>query len=227
MNTINGFLVVYHPNKNRRHFLGRWIEMPLVCPYFSYRGRDRNEWEELRYSEVSGFLPDSLLKIYKKMETYSNQYSGGTYLTNDLQDAIKALKFSNECYPNGNEIIAIHSKIVTSIQGEFGTEATIRWIGYDLVGIGEWSLIAHGVLDFDPMLEKWRHHLNEYGLFPEGDLMKNWALAEELIRDYDQYAKQDRTEPMGPDKPSIDLMHIGIVQLNEKELERAEEWSNL
>ncbi|GAB4226128.1 MAG: hypothetical protein Tsb0021_01880 [Chlamydiales bacterium] len=213
MSNINGYIVLHLPEKCRYFIEDKigWRKKNLVSNSMTYRGVDRSQWEEVSYAFFYSDVSEEIKNIYKNIRKWSREFVNGTAITQNLEDAVKILKFSNHVYPDSSEIIAIHSEVISSVQGEFEAGVGIYWIGYDLVGIGEWSMIEHGVIDFNPMFQKWKHHLNQYGLFPEGSIDKNWKLAKELIKDYKFYAAQNLTEPMDPDDSLIDLMHIGLV----------------
>lgn len=211
-NRINGYLVVYLPDHNKR-FIGPqmgWSHEPSIRDNKVYRGVDRYPWEDLDVAHRFGpKLSEGLEEIYKKVYGSIKWLAAGIRMTSSLEEAIKVLEFSNRNNLNSCEIIAIYSRKISENQGEFDSDVEINWIGCDIVRIGMGSMIKLGVFQADAFFERWGERLNKDGLIP--DTKDSISFSQNLILDYKEFERNHNIEIMTDQEPFIDMIRIGVI----------------
>src|SRR5262245_65072313 len=107
--------------------------------------------------------PPEVGSIDKGMKDDCVEFSG-IELARDFNVTRNLLEYSNRTAAR-NEIIAIRSEQLDEAKGNFDTEIPIEWLGIDVVGEGEWSLIAGGLFAAAEHFPPWIGRINKSGLF--------------------------------------------------------------
>ena len=111
----------------------------------------------------TGKTPPEVASIAKGMQDDCVDVSG-IVLARDFDVTRGLLDYANRTAAR-NEIIAIRSEQLDEAKGSFDTAIPIEWLGIDVVGEGEWSLIAGGLFAAPEHFQPWTRRINKNGLF--------------------------------------------------------------
>jgi hypothetical protein len=160
-------------------------------------------WFDLDEDYYNKTLPSDLIKIRQSLVQDSNDFTG-IKLCYDLQTAKKVLTWSNR-ETIRNEIIALRSQNLVEIK-ENSTPAEpagIRWLGFDFVSLGSWSLLAGGIFIAPSYFLRWQNQLNENGLMDDATSLRDYA------EDYSVAARKKGVEPFPEGLHGIEAIEIG------------------
>ena len=130
-----------------------------------YGGLDRMPWFDVDEEYYAGTLPAGLATARTKLKKNNSDFTG-IELCQDLTQALELLRYANRS-TRKNELIAVRSERLARIKGAVDLRSpSAKWIGYDVVGLGEWSLIREGLFAVPSAFAGWETELNEDGLFP-------------------------------------------------------------
>ena len=201
---INGFIVVRLPPMNK-DLEGRGA-YPAIAPCMGnlyYGGVDRMPWFEIDELFYKGILPDNINQARKIIHGMNRDLSG-IDLCGDFELAVRLLHYSNSVY-NYNELIAIRSEKLADFKSTVTLDASlVKWLGYDIVVIGEQSLLCDGLFTAPLAFQGWEKELNEYGLFRSSDVNESYVEA------YNNAVKQEDVEPLG-DEYEVATIEIGSI----------------
>lgn len=208
MNKIIGYLVLRLPQHNEvlREMLKRRFSEDVLEKLLKYRGIDRMPWEEVDAAFYTKLLPKGVDEIWANMQKERRGVGGGI-VCRTKKEAEALLSFSNgkQCI---NELCVFYSDMLAEIRGYIEIDETIEWLGYDVVSIDNWSLIASGMLCSPEFLQRWESNLNENILLDSADNVRD------IIHDYKEFAKSDQfVEDLIEVPFGIDAFRIGIVKL--------------
>jgi hypothetical protein len=197
---INGFLVVRLPSENE--VMPSAQVLPGVNGIF-YAGVDRCAWDDL-YDEAyyMGKAPPEVASIAKGMQDDCVDFSG-IGLARDFNVARGLLEYSNRTAAR-NEIIAIRSKQLDEAKGNFDTGVPIEWLGIDVVGEGEWSLIAGGLFAAAEHFQPWIERINKSGLFDTP------RAASEYERAYQTAVASGQAEELASPSAGLRILQIQV-----------------
>jgi hypothetical protein len=164
----NGLMVVRLPQWNGGVLVAdRNPVNPPRIGGLEYWGVQRLPWEDIdddRYS--SHGLPPSIQRIRDGIEAISTDTTG-LELCMNLEDALTMLAYSNRIEAH-NELIAIHAGWLKNLKSEMLViRGFVKWLGYDVVAGGSWSLLADGVFRRPDVFHAWTQRLNEFGLLSD------------------------------------------------------------
>jgi hypothetical protein len=197
-----GYMVVRLPEWNY-DVSGRGVyrRTPPQLDGLRYEGIDRMSWFDIDEDYYIGALPKNLFDVREQIKN-ENRDLTGMLLTQQFEVAKRLLDYSNRTELR-NEIIAVRSHKLAQIKGEVVIpEEKLRWIGYDIVDLGHWSLIAEGIFVAPDSFPSWRGLLNGHGL------MADCSLVSELIDSYTGAAENDKVEQLAPSVYGIDTVEI-------------------
>ena len=204
---VNGFLVVRLPHLNRDQ-AGRGVypAQPPVLGTIHYGGIDRMPWFDIDEDLYAGVLPANIRQARQLIEEGNNDDFTGIKLCKDLDTALALLKHSNRLEA-ANELIVIRSEKLTEIKGAIDFDMSkVSWIGYDVLILGDFSLLREGLFTLPSSFPGWEELLNQSGLF------SSRALFDEYVRAYKVASLKGAIEQL-PDTTvyGIDMVEIGKV----------------
>jgi hypothetical protein len=183
---VNAYLVVEH----RDH---------------GYRGLDRDAWGALRDAHHDGRLPPALTTVMAELAAPS----AGLLMWSFTRDRARAheLRQASASLDGAEwDVVGVHSALLRAeAAAEWHDDALIS-VGFDLVGAGEWSLLAaltDSADDLTPDLSAEVQRLNDYGLLPSSHLR------EALVETYANAEDAGLVEERAWDLP-IDLVEVFV-----------------
>jgi hypothetical protein len=202
---VNGFMVVRLPHLNRDQ-AGRGVypAQPPALGTIHYGGLDRMPWFDIDEERYAGGLPANIGQAWQRIEEDNNDDFTGIKLSKDLDTAVALLNHSNHPEP-ANELIVVRSAKLTEIKGAIDfDESKVSWTGYDVLLLGDFSLLRAGLFTSPASFPGWKERLNESGLF------SSRASFDEYVRAYEAASLTGAIEQL-PDDPAygIDLVEIG------------------
>jgi hypothetical protein len=200
---INGFLVVRLPPQNE---VAPALMLPSVNGIFC-AGIDRCPWLDL-FDEAyfSGEAPAGTAAIAKSMQDECVDFSG-IVLAKDVNLARDLLAYSNRIAPL-NEIIAIRSTQLDEAKGNFDAEIPIEWLGIDVMGEGEWSLLSGGLFAAPEHFGEWTTRINKSGMFDRSED------AAEYEKAYQAAVTLGRVEELAPPSDGFRILQIQVGRLS-------------
>jgi hypothetical protein len=203
---ICGFLVARLPKCNYDE-QGRGA-FPAIAPHLDdvyYGGMFRMPWFEIEEDYYAKTLNSRVAEMWQLLKT-TNQDFSGFEMCRDIETAKCLLEYSNQKVPR-NELIAVRSKALSNIKGEFNfDDARIDWFGFDIVSLGHWSLLRDGLFMAPSYFAKWTSYLNKNGVFEDS------SVAQEYANDYNLAAEKRGVEELPPSVYGIDAIEIGRVE---------------
>lgn len=166
-----------------------------------YGGIDRMPWFDLDEEFYSGTLPESVNALREALSR-SNDDLTGLRLCKDLTAALTLLEFDDHSR-RVNELVAVRSNMLAGIKGtvDFDTARGLS-LGYDLVSLGNWSLIREGLFQSPECFGGWEQVVNEFGL------LRAPAAAREYSELYEAAALAGKVEELPESPYGIDLIEI-------------------
>ncbi|MGH9874447.1 MAG: hypothetical protein ACRD9S_18485 [Pyrinomonadaceae bacterium] len=202
---VNGFLVVRLPHLNRDQ-AGRGVypAQPPVLGTVHYGGIDRMPWFDIDEELYAGVLPANIAQARQLIEEDNNDDFTGIKLCKDLDTALALLKHSNRLEA-ANELIVIRSEKLTEIKDAIDFDTSrVSWIGYDVLILGDLSLLRAGLFTSPSSFPGWGDRLNELGLF------SSRALLDEYVRAYEAASLKGAIEQLPRNTMyGIDMVEIG------------------
>jgi hypothetical protein len=189
---INGYLVVRKPSHNF-DAKGRagFRKVPARIGEFFYGGMMRMPWFDLDEAYYNGTLPSELRNHLEQIDD-ANKDLTGIDLCADQTIARRILAFSNQ-EASLNEIIVIHSEELAKIKGSMvKCPVEVDWHGFDIVQLGEWSLLEDGIFAKPAAFPHWVAQLNAKGLLNSSEGIQD------LVADYQTAVAAGLVEPLGP-----------------------------
>jgi len=172
---VNGFVVVRKAALNR-DAAGRGVfnvEAPCldgIC----YGGIDRMPWFDVDEQFYAGTLPEPILNARRLIQISDNNISG-VKLCKELDVALMLLDNSNR-FNNANELIAVRSEALARLKGVVALDpARVEWRGYDVLALGQQSLLNDGLFVVPSAFPGWRARINNFGLLPTPDLVEPYT----------------------------------------------------
>lgn len=161
-----GLIVLRKPEFNFDE-LGRgvWPAEVFAIGKLLYSGVCRMEWFDLDEYYIREELSADLKRLHHKVHDY------GSPLPNTLRDVDevrRVLEFCNAKKTGQNEVAAVRGKDLDEGLGTFEAEVqSAEFLGWDVMGIGECSLIYEYVFMEDYLQRAWAPRLNPAGLLPD------------------------------------------------------------
>lgn len=209
---INGFMVVRKAAFNK-DAAGRG-SFPMTAPCLAdlcYGGIDRMAWFDVDDQFYAGTLPDSILQVQQRIYK-SNSELSGIEICRELDLALMLLEYSNGIY-NANELIAIRSEALTPFKGIVTIDpARLEWIGYDVVALGQQSLLSDGLFSVPAAFPNWQTRINRFGLLSSRDLVASYidayrqAARTEQVEDFEDIAQE--LAPLGYTVAAIQIAQV-------------------
>ena len=200
---ISGFLVVRKAGMDKdpegRAF---YSTQPSCLGALCYGGIDRMPWFDLDEEFYAGTLPERVALLRKSLEL-SNDDLTGIRLCRDWPTAHALLEF-DERARLVNEIVCLRSAKLAAIKGTVESDVSaVRWDGFDLVSLGNWSLIREGLFRSPSSFPGWEKVLNESGLLPSP------ASADEYLLLYEAAARSGHVEELPGSLYGFDVIEVG------------------
>lgn len=199
---VSGFLVVRkigmdQDPERRAYYSAQASCLGTLC----YGGIDRMAWFDLDEEFYSGALPEGVARLRKALDQ-SNDDLTGLRLCQDLSVTRSLLEF-NEHSRRVNEIIAVGSNKLSGIKGtvDFDESKGLR-LGYDLVSLGNWSLIREGLFRSPASFPEWENLVNEFGL------LSSTAAAASYTEAYEAAALAGQVEEIPGSLYGLDVIEV-------------------
>lgn len=206
LETICGFLVVRLPNMNRDldNSDPNFYRLPVLGDIY-YSGIDRSRWYDIDTDYYNKTLPEQIKKLYEPINKGTDDLTG-IDVCKDFQVAVELLNYSNRDR-KVNELISFRSEKLKEIKGAIEFDASkIVWLGYDMMKLGEWSLLTDGLFLKPEYFQGWEKRLNKNGLFDDPSLL------DDFVATYQALAEKEIVEPLSDDeRHSFDAIEIGRV----------------
>jgi hypothetical protein len=198
---IVGYIIVRKPQHNEITH-GRSLE-PISNIY--YHGMDRLMWYDLESNLLEGKFPDDLKLKHEQLVASENDLTF-TKVLKSFEDSKRFLSTSRNLIER-NEIIAINSNALIKIKGGMSVPGDlIEWLGYDVVLLGGWSLIKHGVFENRQLSLVDAKRLNKYGLFDDVDGI------DKFLAEYERLALRDKVDPLLSKNIILDFVNVGRLK---------------
>jgi hypothetical protein len=175
--SVVGFMVVRKPSLNR-DLAGRGAYSTLApcLDNICYGGIDRMPWFEIGEQLYAGTLPERIQHERQRIQL-DNRDLSGVEVCRDLPTAAALLRYSNDIY-NANELIAVRSDALARLKGVRQVNPVqIEWLGYDVVALGQGSLLSAGLFGVPAAFPGWRDRLNSFGVLRSEDLVEPYKAA--------------------------------------------------
>lgn len=202
---VSGFLVVRKIGmdkdpERRAYYSAQASCLGALC----YGGIDRMAWFDLDEEFYQGALPEGVARLRKALDQ-SNDDLTGLRLCKDLSVTRSLLEF-NEHSRQVNEIIAVRSDKLAGIKGvvDFDESEGLR-LGYDIVSLGNWSLVREGLFRSPASFPEWENIVNEFGL------LRSPAAADEYTRAYEAAALAGQVEELPGSLYGLDVIEVERV----------------
>lgn len=172
-----------------------------------YRGADRQPWELIDAAYYSRALPDDIRRLYEGMRAGEGR---GLWwpTTSSREDATRMLTFTRAQEPAA-ELIAIHSRYLRHETGrEEWTEASTRFLGIDVISVGEWSLLQALDRAGVSLPQHIAAQLNSAGL------LQDESEVELVEAYYRQLSNQGGVEPIADKDPRIPVEAVRVYLLD-------------
>ncbi|MBC9914021.1 hypothetical protein [Chitinophaga varians] len=194
---ITGYVIARKPMYDGSDvMIGRNSLLRIEDKY--YHGIDRLSW-------VDAEIPENLLSIYADPKA-SEQDLTGIKVLKKYDEAIALLSLNDEVALK-NEVLVIASDKLNQIKGPgMVTQQTIRWLGYDVVLLGGWSLIRHAIFENRQMSLLEMVDLNSFGL------LDNVEEVAGFLKEYDRLADLDKVDPLLKNSSyGVDCIRVGVL----------------
>lgn len=171
-----------------------------------YRGVDCDPWEYFSARYYTGELSSLEKALFDEVECdESNGFWWGA--ANDLNVALLLADISRRAGRN-DVLLAIFSPYLANAYGRTGWEESgVKFLGYDLVSIGEWSLL-HQLLDLQVDLPK-----EVYPALNENGLLRDSSYSGILERFYRDQAADNIVEPIGDIDCGVGVEPVSVYLL--------------
>jgi hypothetical protein len=203
--TVAGFVVVRRPELNSL-VEGRDLVPRLGSIYYS--GVDRQRWADVFDEDFyANRVPDEIRTMALALKENTRDFTG-LDLCGNVEAASVLLAYSNR-HEVSNELIVIRSPGLEEFKGSIEVECQVNWIGYDIVAIGEWSLIGQGVFRNPDYFSAWLPRINPFGLFNDATLLVEYVSA------YEKGVADGQAEPTAPRSAGLGILslEVGMVVL--------------
>lgn len=198
---IVGYIIVRKTQHNEV-IHGRLLE-PINS--INYHGIDRLMWYDLDSYFLEGKFSDDLKPKYMQLSASDNDLTF-TKVLKSFEDSKRFLSVSKDLIRR-NEIIAISSNALVKIKGGMSEPIDfIEWLGYDIVLLGGWSLIKHGVFENKQLSLVEKKRLNGYGLFDDlNDIDK-------FLAEYERLALMNKVDQLLDRDIILDFVNVGRLK---------------
>lgn len=213
-NWVNGFIVVRKPQFNRDpEGRGAFSSTVPCLGGICYAGIDRMSWfeiDDVYYGYYTNALPEHIQALRRLIQEDARDFTC-IYLCKDIAASVDILRYSNTIRPE-NELIAVRSDKLSSIKGtvEFDMSRA-EWLGYDIVALADWSLLADGLFQIPSVFPGWVEQLNGNGLFSSPEKALEFGTV------YLEASRRGEAEEFGEDLPvdeyGIEAIEIGRVKV--------------
>lgn len=155
-----------------------------------YRGLDRNPWADLDDDAAKQRFPDEY-GAYQVLWGYIPSHPIQFAATNDPRLALQLLEASNALTDGKNELAVIDMHSASVAPSIIEDDSAIEWLGWDVIGVGEWSMVRDGLLAHPQHFPNFADLVNEHGLLTaEVD-------PDEFRRAYDRAVEAGHAEELG------------------------------
>jgi hypothetical protein len=174
---VNGFMVVRKPALNRDETgRGAFSTKAPCLDAMCYGGVDRMPWFDIDEQLYVNALREPILRA-RQLIRMDNDDLSGIEVCRDLDTATMLLHYSNRSN-NANELIAVRSDALTAFKGEVMLDPSqVEWLGYDVIALGQQSLLRDGVFAVPRAFPAWQQRINSLGLLPAPDLVESYTAA--------------------------------------------------
>lgn len=152
---VSGYMVLRKPE----FAVAKSCNLNFRLEQKTYRGIDRLPWEDIDDAYYSGRISSELMRVRQQIES-ENRGVLGPRLLRDL-DAVRTVW---RVFKERTEIVAICSSELASNGNAAPFDGSFRFIGFDCISLGEWSVILRGVFYRPDLFPDFVPLLNENGL---------------------------------------------------------------
>jgi hypothetical protein len=184
---ICGFMVVRKPE----HSIDAMQPIAYRLGNTVYRGVDRLPWEDLEVEHFAGTLSPSLARFIE-LKKEDKDFTGFSLLRDHA-----AATTVWQAYSATTEIIALWSRQLSEIKGDFDYDGNVSWSAYDCWSLGEgclgeWCLLTAGLYLHPEHFPQEVRLLNQFGLLNSpGDCAA-------VFQRYLELSQNEIAEPLGP-----------------------------
>lgn len=177
-------------------------------PGATYQGLDRSPWEQIDEGFYEESLPETIRVAYASLR--SDESSGLWWPTcMDLATATMLAAYSREAGKRV-EVIAIYSPYLAHSQDCAGwCEPRARFLGVDVVAVGEWSLLKTLLEARDPACRKAVSTVNEAGL------LSHASCASIVEARYRELARANLVEPIADPDSGVPVEAVRVYGLDD------------
>lgn len=195
--SANGFLVVRLPDYNVLSSMNDQVLPALGTARYS--GIDRNAWVDVYDDDFyDKQVPTDIVALVERLD---DAVLPGWSLCKSIADAKRLLAYSNRAQ-HSNELL-----YVTMGKASAHEPPELRWLGYDVVAEGEWSLLAAGLFGAPEAFSNWAGLVNAFGLFDTPDPVSAF------IREYDLKAHRGLAEPTASEESGLKRVAVRVGRL--------------
>jgi hypothetical protein len=161
-------------------------------------------WVDLDEEFYNGALPESVTPLREALDRVNSDLTG-LRLCRDLTAALALLEFDDHSR-QVNELVAVRSNMLAGIKGTVDFDAARGLpLGYDLVSLGNWSLIREGLFQSPAFFRGWEQVVNEFGL------LRAPTAAREYSELYEAAALAGKVEELPESPYGIDVIEVQKV----------------
>jgi len=171
--------------------IGTWSAFPAISlggKSVFYSGVDCMRWWDIETDFYNKTLPTRIRDMYKKINDYDSSF--GMSVCRDLKLAKTMLDYCNR-HSKICELIYISRTLrgdsevaFSNVLGEW------KWIGFDVLSFGFWSLVNEGVFRKPDAFPEFLSRLTDKGLLPSEDA------AFDVARSYESLTANNVLEPL-------------------------------
>ncbi len=199
---ISGYIIV-RKSQYEEAFPGG----PALEPFngVHYNGVDRSIWADIEAFFMKEQTPQDMRLSKNYQAIKGSGYDASFFKIEKSINTVRALAQINAEIYQTNEILAVSSRYLNQIKHEKKAEGPITWLGYDIILLGGWSLVRHGIFEnrLDSLIEK-SSSLNPFGLFDNTDFLDHF------LSEYHHLATIDKVDPLPPEL-ILDYVRVGTI----------------
>jgi hypothetical protein len=210
---MDGYVVVRLPQFNCEDIPGSQV-VPCIGA-LAYVGADRLPWRDLfDESYYHKTMPSRIYDLASAIMQATENYPVLS-VCESLEDAMMLLQYMNRSAIR-NEIIYVRQSIVKDHDlrreqcrhySSSTFDVSLSWIGYDMIGAFEWSIISSGVFWRPDYYQEWIGRINAYGLFDTIEVLMDYAQA------YEEACERGISEPLAKESAALPRICVLVARV--------------
>jgi hypothetical protein len=153
-----------------------------------------------------GISSPSMKAWYLELREQNGDFSG-IKTTRDQRTATELLCHYNEKAPE-NELISVYSEKLSKLKGVFDCAAPYTVLGFDVVNLGHWSLLAEGYFLRSEFFAGIKREINRHGL------LRSPEATEQVVESYQHAVLAGALEEFPPPVYGFDTIQVCRLELN-------------